>query len=165
MQYFSNVLGQRGNPPRPTEVDLCWKAARRWQDLVGLQHPERVHSSSGPQTEGRNANLCQDSHWEDHHRGGGAERFHRECEGQDPGKKRFYSILGDESLIYFVQDKEGIPPDQQLLLLQQDLDPADWKKLFTLETMMKTMKFYMSETKKYVFADCDFQVRRGFTSF
>merc|ERR1711997_1160805 len=34
----------------------------------------------------QDANLCEDSHWEDHHLGGGAKRFYRECEGQDPGQ-------------------------------------------------------------------------------
>ena len=48
-----NIPGQGGNPPRPAEVDLCWKTAGRWEDLVRLQHPEGVHSSPGPQTQGR----------------------------------------------------------------------------------------------------------------
>ena len=32
------------------------------------------------------ANLREDLDWQDHHAGGGAERLHREREGQDPGQ-------------------------------------------------------------------------------
>merc|ERR1711936_1093518 len=52
--------GQGGNPPRPAEVDLRWKAARGWKDSLRLQHPEGVHSSSCAQTQGRYADLPPD---------------------------------------------------------------------------------------------------------
>ena len=72
ISYLHFDLGQGGDPPRPAEVDLRWKAARGWKDTVRLQHPEGVYPPLGPQTEGRYADLRQDPHRQDYHLGGGA---------------------------------------------------------------------------------------------
>ena len=39
------------------------------------------------------ANLRQNSHRQDHHLGGRAQRFHRERQGQDPGNLFLYFLL------------------------------------------------------------------------
>merc|ERR1712004_777230 len=59
--------GQGGHPPRPAEVDLRWQAAGGRKDPLRLQHPEGVHPSPCPSSQGRYADLRQDPHWQDHH--------------------------------------------------------------------------------------------------
>merc|ERR1712228_449723 len=46
-QCESKDPGQGGHPSGPAALDLRRQAARRWSDLVRLQHPEGVHFALG----------------------------------------------------------------------------------------------------------------------
>merc|ERR1712108_103991 len=60
-------IQDKGHPPGPAEVDLCWQAARRRKDALRLQHPEGVHPPPRSPSQGRHADLREDTHREDHH--------------------------------------------------------------------------------------------------
>merc|ERR1712062_942897 len=80
--------GQRRNSSGSTTFDLRRKTIGRWPNLVRLQYSKRVHSSLGPEVEGRNANLRQDLDRKNHHFGGRSLRYHRKRKGQNPGQGR-----------------------------------------------------------------------------
>merc|ERR1712023_545405 len=75
---------QGGHPARPAAPDLCGQAARGWPHPAGLQHPEGVYPSPSASPSWWNADLCEDTDWQDHHARGGGHRHHRGCQGQDP---------------------------------------------------------------------------------
>merc|ERR1719158_698756 len=62
----------RKDPTGPAEAHLRWQATRGWTNLVRLQHSEGIYTPPCSQASWRDANLCQDAHWQDHHSGGGA---------------------------------------------------------------------------------------------
>merc|ERR1712062_752202 len=59
--------GQRRNSSGSTTFDLCRKTIGRWPHIVRLQYPKRIHSSLGPEVEGRYANLRQDFDRKNHY--------------------------------------------------------------------------------------------------
>merc|ERR1712080_542809 len=89
--------GQGRNSPRPAASHLRRKTARGWKDSFRLQHPERVHSSLGPQTT-----------W-------GMQIMGKTL----TGKTITLEVEPSDSIENVkakIQDKEGIPPDQQRLI-------------------------------------------------
>jgi len=52
---------------KPAEVDLCSQVVGGWPHSSGLQHPKGVYFALGPASERRDANLCENPNWQDHH--------------------------------------------------------------------------------------------------
>merc|ERR1712166_1245746 len=62
--------------------------ARRRAYSFGLQHPKRIYTSPRVASSWRDANLCQDVDWQDHHTRSRTIRLDRQCESQDPRQGR-----------------------------------------------------------------------------
>merc|ERR1712047_188930 len=75
---------QGGNSPRSTTFDFRWKTIRGWTYPERLQHPKGVYIAFGAPSPWWHANLCQDSHRQDHYPRGRSLRHHRKRKGQDP---------------------------------------------------------------------------------
>ena len=86
--HFCFVLTCR-YPARSAATHLRWQAARRWPHVERLQHPERIDPALGSASPRWYADLCEDSDWQDYYTGGRTERHYRECQGQDPGQRRY----------------------------------------------------------------------------
>merc|ERR1711959_686198 len=60
--------GQGGHPTRPAALDLCWEAVGGWAYPARLQHSEGVDTPPCASSTWWHANLCEDTHRQDHHR-------------------------------------------------------------------------------------------------
>jgi len=59
------------------------QTTRRWKNLSWLQYPKRAKSPLSPEINRWNANLCEDSHWQNNHFGCWIFGLDRKCQSQN----------------------------------------------------------------------------------